>query len=275
MDDYLATILSFVEEGGRVALDLIGRSRPELKADNSVITEADRRISRLAHAKLAGLLSGGGHVLIDEEDPLRDEHLEAALQGRVPFVWALDPVDGTRIYANHMPHYGISIGLLKDRRPWMGAVYFPSLGELFYCDGPEAFFVQRAFTDAQEKIKIVPVDEIISSRSLMIVSDDMPKHYEWRSEDCRLLVLSTAVCEFCWPAIGRGCGSLSRVYLWDLAGSWPIAEKAGLKFISLATGRPLEALEPGAFDKTCRLKEFHILSSPRNFSVLKEKFVIK
>ncbi|NTV29892.1 MAG: hypothetical protein HGA80_07425 [Candidatus Omnitrophica bacterium] len=275
MNEYLSLMLSLVREGGEIALELIERSRPELKSDNSVITEADRRISVLAHQKLAGYLASGQHLLIDEEDPRRGEHLEAAFQDRVPLVWSLDPVDGTRIYANHMPHYGISIGLLKERRPWLGAVFFPSLDELFYCDGTEAFFVRHPFTTSEARTRIVPVDEAISSRSLMIVTDELPRFFEWHSTDCRLLVMSAAVCEFCWPTIGRGCGSLSRVHLWDMAGSWPIVEKAGLRLFSIDTGEPLERLDAETFEKSCRLKGYHILSSPRNFPILKTKLVIK
>jgi myo-inositol-1(or 4)-monophosphatase len=273
MDNYLQLMLNTVREGGHIALGLIDKSRPELKADHSVITEADRLVSSLVHARLAPFLSTGEHVLIDEEDAHRSENLAAAFGGSIPFVWSVDPIDGTRAYANRMPQYGISIGLIKDRRPWLGAVYFPSLAELFYCDGTDAFFVKRAFTPDEEKVRLVPVDEEISGRSVMIVTDEMSKYFRWASSDCHLMTFSTAVCELCWPAIGRGCGSLSRVHLWDMAGSWPIFEKAGLQLFSIDTGEPLVSLQEKDFEKTCRLKGYHILSSSRNFPILREKIV--
>ena len=71
-------------------------------------------------------------------------------------IWAVDPIDGTRLYANRMPLFGISIGLIKDLKPWLGAVYFPMLKELFYCDGTEAYFVQDAFGAQELKTRIVP-----------------------------------------------------------------------------------------------------------------------
>ena len=67
----------------------------------------------------------------------------------------MDPIDGTRLYANRMPTFGISLGLLKDLKPWLGVVYFPVLKELFYCDGKEAYFVQNAFSPNQRRIKII------------------------------------------------------------------------------------------------------------------------
>ena len=275
MDDYSSIILSIVREAGQIALELLGKSHPKLKPDNSVITEADTRISTLVHEKLALCLAKDDHVLIDEEDAQRGEHFDRVFSGHVPYVWSIDPIDATRAYANRMPHYGISLGLIKDLRPWLGAVYFPSLKELFYCDGNDAFFVENSFSSQEKRTRIVPIDEQISNRSVLIATDELPKLFEWQSTDCRLMIFSAAVCEFCWPAIGRGCGSLSRVHLWDMAGSWPIAEKAGLKFYSYDSGRPLEKLEANDFERTWRLKGYQILSSARNFPILKDMIVRK
>jgi fructose-1,6-bisphosphatase/inositol monophosphatase family enzyme len=273
VEDHLKIMLSLAREAGRIALSLSDGIRSELKADESVITEADRAVSRLAHQKLKGLIATGQHVLIDEEDPLRGDYLDDAFLDRTPYVWSIDPIDGTRVYANHMPHYGVSIGLIKDRKPYLGAVYFPALRELFYCDATNAWMVKRAFGLGEQRTRIIPVDEQLSSRSVMILSDEMGEDFTWHSADCRYMVFSSAVSEFCWPAAGRACGSLSRVHLWDFAGSWPIIEKAGLKFRDVATGKPLERLEAGLFHRSpaWKLKDFYLLSSERNFPLLRQR----
>lgn len=270
---YVDVMMSFIREAGEVALSLIENSASELKKDHSVITKADLAISALAHERLAPFIKAGGHVLIDEEDPKRGAYLDDDFLNAHPFVWSLDPIDATRAYANRMPHYGISIGLIKERRPWLGAVYFPSLGELFYCDGQDAWFIRRAFTPQQTREKIVPVDEVITSRSVFIVSDVLLTRFRWVSKECTIMMFAAAVCEFCWPLIGRGCGSLSKVHLWDMAGAWPIFEKAGMKMRAYSDGRPLERLETGLFhggETPWKFKEYYILSSERNFPVLKE-----
>ena len=84
------------------------------------------------------------------------EYLDQKRLDQTSFIWALDPIDGTRLYANRMPLFGISIGLIKDLKPWLGVVYFPMLKELFYCDGTEAYFVQDAFGPQETKTRIVP-----------------------------------------------------------------------------------------------------------------------
>ncbi len=272
---YLCQImLDLVHEAGKVALGLIDESSPDLKADASVITIADRSISALAHRVLDPLLATGEHFLVDEEDPLRGSMLHKGKLEHIPYLWAIDPIDATRAYANRMPHYGISLGLVKNGRPWMGAVLFPSLDELFYCDGKNAYFVRHPFTDKAIARPVVGSRQDISSVSVFICTDELLKEFVWDSPDCRVMIFSAAVCEFCWPAIGRGCGSLSRVYLWDMAGSWPIFEKAGLKMFSFRTGRPLDQLSVELFEtgeSPWRFRDFYILCRPEHFELLRAR----
>lgn len=271
---YFTIMLDLARDAGKVALDFLERSSPALKKDFSVVTEADLRISALAHERLADLTRNEGHLLVDEEDGTRSEFLKDEILSSSRYLWSLDPVDGTRAYANQMPHYGISIGLLRDLRPWLGVVYFPSLGELFACDGQDAWFIRAAFTGREITRKIVPLDERISSRSVFIFTDELLGDFRWKSPDCRVMVLSAAVCEFCWPCIGRGCGSLSRVHLWDLAGSWPILEHAGLKLYSFSTGKVLDSIHSGLFEageRAWKFKEHYVLASPHNFPLLRTR----
>lgn len=267
-------MFSFVQEAGAIAVRHFHERRSELKMDSSVITESDREISRLMHERLSPFLAGGEHLLVDEEDPRRGDNLNASVLNRHPYLWSIDPIDGTRAYANGFRHYGISVGLLRELKPWLGAVYFPSMNELFYCDGRDAYFVEDAFGPNERKTKILPIDETITSRSIFIASDEVLTRFRWEERECRAMVLSTAVCEFCWPAIGRGLGSLSRVHLWDLAGSWPIFEKAGLRMRRFEDGAVLDRVEPDLFvtEKTpWKLKNYYILSSEKNFEELKSR----
>ena len=135
----------------------------------------------------------------------------------------------------------------------------------------DLWFVTDPFSFRARKKRIIPVNAEISSRSVFIATDEVLEKFTWRSPDCRMMIFASAVSEFCWPSIGRGCGSLSRVFIWDLAGSWPIAIHAGLRFRSLQTGRPLDYLEPEIFDESWRLKDHYILSSENNFDLLRNK----
>lgn len=256
-------------------MDLIDNSAPSLKPDNSVLTKADGEISRLTHQRLKSFLSTPNHILIDEEDPENKKYLNPKTLKDAQYLWALDPIDGTLPFANKMHGFGISIGLLKDLKPWMGMVYFPSLKELFYCDGTNAYFVKNAFTPDEKRQRITPINQTITPRSVFFVNDDFFQRFEWDFSVCSLMATTCAVVDFCSCAIGRGAGGFMRSYLWDFAGAWPICKAAGLNLRSLETGELLEGFDLKKFvtkpPHSFILHDHYLLSSEQNFAYLRSK----
>ena len=59
----------------------------------------------------------------------------ALVSGRT---WIVDPLDGTINYANGIPYFCVSVGLVVDGRPSVGAVCDPMRGETYWAtaDGP-------------------------------------------------------------------------------------------------------------------------------------------
>ena len=173
-----------------------------------------------------------------------------------------------------MPLFGISIGLIKELKPWLGVVYFPMLKELFYCDGNEAYFVQDAFGPQEKKTKIVPLDEELSARSLFFCNDKFFDKFYWNDRDFHIMIHACAVVNLCWPTIGRGMGCFLRCHLWDFAGSWPIIRKAGIDFRRISDGKVLDKVEAELFDHdpvSWHLKEYYLISSERNFPKILSK----
>ena len=277
-NNYLELMLALVREAGKIAVDLIENSEPGFKTDNSIVTKADHAISQLTHRHLENVLNSPGHILIDEEDPQNIRYLDQERLEQAEYVWSLDPIDGTRLYANAMPHYGISIGLLKNLKPYMGVVYFPHIGELFYCDGEKAYFVRHAFSDREEKKQIQPIDQEITTQHVFFCHDSFFQKYQWDYSTCRVMILACAVIDICWPAIGRGCGSILQPAIWDIAGSWPIARCAGLDLRVLKTGEVWDRLDVGRVShdgkKPWEATEAYILSSERNFHILRESMIL-
>ena len=276
-EDYLKTILHSVDEAGKTALKQIEKNQPQLKGDHSVITEADQEVSRLVRERLSAYLKNKDHILIDEESPDNFRFLNRELLKKTPYIWSIDPIDGTRLYANKIPIFSISFGLIKNLEPWLGAVYFPALQELFYCDGEEAFFVEGAFTGKQKTVKIRPLDPTISYFSILMCDDETLKNFHWDYKDCQIVVSGCASADLCWPTIGRGCGAVFKSSLWDMAGSWPIVHQAGFKLRSISTGQVLDKLEVESFNdrqKPWRVKDFYIVSSERNFPIIQKKLVM-
>jgi len=273
-EKYFNRIMDLVIEGGEIAMDLIDDSEPSLKSDESVLSKADTAVSKLIRKRLSDLLSTPDHILIDEEDEKAVSFLDQSKLEKPTYIWAVDPIDGTRNYANRIPIFGVSIGLLKNQIPWLGAVYFPYLKELFYCDGEQSYFVQEALTPNEKKMQIRSIEQDINSQSIFLCVETFFKHYKWDYKDCHIMIQTCAIADLCWPAIGRCCGSIFNSHLWDLAGSWPIFRSAGLNLRSLKDGQVMDKVRAELFhkDKTpWRFKEHYVLSTERNFTIIKSK----
>lgn len=271
---YLKTMMATASGAGKIALKYQSKSAPALKKDASIITRADREISVFCRRSIQKHLKDPSHLLLDEEDPNIAQYLTQDRLDKTSFLWAVDPIDGTRLYANQMPMYGISLGLLKDLKPWLGVVYFPVLRELFYCDGKEAYFVQNAFSKKQKKTKIKPIHENLSPKSLFFCNDTFFDKFAWADKDFHIMINACAVVNLCWPTIGRGVGCFLRCNLWDFAGSWPIIQKAGLAFRSVKTGQVLDRVKLDYFNlypKPWELREYYLISSKENYYQIKSR----
>ncbi len=272
-DTFLKTMIDLADDAGKIAMEYLEKSKPSYKKDQSIVTLADKAISKLVGKRLAPFLSNKNHLLIEEEDPNVSKTFDKDILNRAEYIWSVDPIDGTRNYANQMPNFGISIGLMKDLKPVLGVVYFPFWKELFYCDGKKAFYVKNAFTKQEIRRQIKPIHKPIDNRTYFLATDTFFKHFDWDHKDCRLMIQSAAVIELLWPAIGRGCAGLIKCSLWDLAGSWPILRAAGMELRALSTGKVLDWIDLSAFDPRIpwRLNDFYVISDQKNFLELKKK----
>lgn len=264
-------------EAGNLAVELISCSKPSLKPDKSVITKADLAISKLVNEKLQELLKSDEHLLIDEEDKNNTDYHDIELLKKKKYIWSLDPIDGTRAFANQMPNFGVSLGLLKDLKPWMGIVYMPLLKQVFFSDGDKAYFIEgdcfvNGELNHEKKQEIKVIDQEITSQSIFLGTDRFVRTYHWESNDCHLMNPSAAIICLCWPAIARGCGSFFDAHIWDLAASWSIFKAAGLALRDIDNAEELSYLDPEKFKaESWKLKKGHILSSERNFPLLLKK----
>ncbi len=280
--DYIDLLKNYCREGGKIALDLLDSHSRELKADRSIVTEADKKISDLAYTMLAPI--AGTTNIMTEESLANFE----ALRGKkeVPpgeLLVVIDPIDGTRNYAHQIPIFGISVGLLKERRPWIGMVYFPVLDELFYSDGKSSFFVREAFRGTPREVLIenksssagLPVTDAIDAsnfhvNSIVIANENLLKKYRWDFSLCNIEILSCAVASLNWPLIGRGDASFFGAHPWDLAGCWPILRNAGFEMRRLSDGRVLDRLDFEDWgSENWRIKEHHVMCRIEDFDVLK------
>lgn len=60
-----------------------------------------------------------------------------------PYKWIIDPLDGTTNFAHAFPFFAVSIGLEKDGRMILGAVYDPSRDELFFAEKGKGAYLNK------------------------------------------------------------------------------------------------------------------------------------
>jgi myo-inositol-1(or 4)-monophosphatase len=104
--------------------DLVARShaRPgtltaEIKSPGDYVTEVDRTAEQAA---IRVLREGAPDIAILAEESGGTRHER---------MWVIDPVDGTTNFVRGFPIVGVSVALVEEGRPVVGAVIAPLLGE--------------------------------------------------------------------------------------------------------------------------------------------------
>lgn len=89
------------------------------------VTEADRAAEQVMRRMIREAFPS--HGIIGEE--FANEDTDA------PYVWALDPIDGTKSFIAGLPAWGTLIGLMKDGDPVYGMMHQPFIKERFFGHG--------------------------------------------------------------------------------------------------------------------------------------------
>jgi 3'(2'), 5'-bisphosphate nucleotidase len=118
---------AIAREAGRLLCDLQGLGEETGKALGD---RGDREANALILARLA---TERPDDFVLSEESLDDRRRCAARR-----VWIVDPLDGTREYAEGLDDWAVHIGLAIDGRPTFGAVAIPARDEVFCTDHARA-----------------------------------------------------------------------------------------------------------------------------------------
>jgi myo-inositol-1(or 4)-monophosphatase len=154
--------------------------------------------------------------------------------GKSGRVWIVDPLDGTVNYANGIPFFCISIGLVADGKPVVGVVYDPTRGETFAgaIDGPSLRNGEPIRVGQKELLEDLVVTIAVGGRGTVRKRREALKAIRaHRSMGSAALTLSYVACgRFDVYAQGAGLSA------WDVAAAGLIAERAGATVTSLDGG---------------------------------------
>lgn len=128
--DDLAFAIALAARAGEVLMDRYERlERIDHKSARDVVTEADHLSEELILDAIRSR-NAGDAILAEETGEHRAVAGDAPTSGRGR-AWIVDPLDGTVNYANGIPFFCVSIGLIVDGRPSVGVIHDPTRGETF------------------------------------------------------------------------------------------------------------------------------------------------
>jgi len=192
------------------------------KADGSPVTDADKIAEN--HI-ISGIREGitASFPIIGEESFNIKESTEI---GNEPF-WLVDALDGTSSFIEKNKQFTVNIALIDARRPVLGVIHAPALGETYW-GGPSGAFAEFLGKPAKIINCRKPDDEglaVIASRN----------HRSPELEDfikTLKVASSTSVgssLKFCLVATGNSdiYPRLGRTMEWDIAAGHAIVKAAG------------------------------------------------
>ncbi len=193
----------------------------EIKADGSLLTEADLATDRRIHDFLAEHYPD--IAFLSEEMSL---HEQENLLTNEPYLWCLDPLDGTSNFAAGIPFFAISLALFKQGEVVMGFTYDPIRDEMFSAVKNEGAWLNGSVLkckasgfDMNKAIAIVDLKRLSKSLAERILLN--PPYKSQRN-------LGSCVLEWAWMAANRGHMYLhGGMKLWDLAAGTLILDEAG------------------------------------------------
>lgn len=231
-NDFLEVARQLAIEAGRCLMALRQTALvKERKADRSLVTNADRDADRLI---LTGLRQNfPQHAFLTEESGLEGDP-------GAEFVWAVDPLDGTKAYARGEAGFSVMIGLWRHGRPHLGVVMDPVENRLY--DAVRGGGAHETHSGKRTALQVSKRREWTDMP--IVTSTDFPKEFSSKIQENLPCPWRPAI-----NSVGIKVGLLVRqeadlyfnhhaVHYWDTVAPQVILEEAGGVF-TLADGQPL------------------------------------
>jgi histidinol phosphatase-like enzyme (inositol monophosphatase family) len=236
LERLLEFAIGIAREAGAATMERFGAHDllVESKPDGSPVSESDRRAEALLRERIRAVHPGDG-ILGEEEEE------EPGSSGRT---WILDPIDGTRSYAQGVPLFGTLVGLEIEGEPALGVIHMPALGELAAAAaGIGARWQRRG--DAPRPARVSTTARLADALACSTSTKAFDEAGQ-RAPYARLLgaVRSDRGWGDCYAHLLLATGRVDlvlepRMSVWDCAALLPVVEEAGGSFTDLAGRRTI------------------------------------
>jgi len=221
-----ATLVQIAHEAVDAASEVARTQPPGVltpKGDRDYASEVDFTIERTVRAFLRARTPAIAFVG-EEENAKPDDVAEW---------WTLDPIDGTVNYAHSLPLCGVSLALVRDRRPVLGVIDLPFLNARYWAAEREGAHRDRS------ELHVRPVDHLddaVLTIGDYAVGPDADEKNRARLNLTQLLagralrvrMLGSAAVDLAWLAEGKVDASVTLSNRsWDVAAGVVLAREAG------------------------------------------------
>ena len=193
---------------------------------NNLVTEVDHK----SEAIIIDIIKSNfpNHFILSEEVGEIAQDSE--------YKWIIDPIDGTVNYANGIPICCVSIGIEKNGKMIMGAVYNPFINEFFFAEKG------LGATMNDKKITVTDRGDVVKSclvtgfpyTYLDAPNGPLQVFEKFIRKGIPVRRLGSAAIDLCWVAAGRFDGFYEhKLSAWDSAAGFIIVEEAGGKVTDL------------------------------------------
>ena len=222
----IADIRQIVTDAGQLALNYYGKVTGSVKADQSIVSDADGAVEDFLRSSLTALAPGYGYIG------------EETAESRPPTVgetraWVVDALDGSRAFVAGLPLWTSAVCLMDGDRPIAGAAVNPVTRELFWVgeDGP-------AFCN-DEPLR-PKLSAALEPNTFIFGPTNHQRTFEIDFPG-RIYCLGAPIYQLCLVAKGAVAGLFfdPAVNLWDLALPWLLLQRTGAVLV-YASGRPVD-----------------------------------
>lgn len=230
--DDLAFATDLAHRAGAVLTEHYERlERIDYKSKRDVVTNADYASEHLVIDAIKREHPGDA-ILAEESGEhsgvLRDD---GSHNGRC---WVIDPLDGTVNYANGIPYYCVSIGLVADDRPVVGVIFDPARGDLYTAtaDGPALLDGEPVEASTKEALTDYVVSLAVIGRGGLARERRIAPRIRIHRR------MGSAALALAYVANGRFDAFVQNGGLspWDVAAAGLIAERSGAVVTSIDGG---------------------------------------
>jgi myo-inositol-1(or 4)-monophosphatase len=256
--DDLAFAIALAARAGEILMDRYERlERIDHKSARDVVTEADHLSEELIIDAIR-VQHPTDAILAEESGEHHAVAGEAPTSGRGR-VWIVDPLDGTVNYANGIPFFCVSIGLVVNGRPTVGVIHDPTRSETFAATARGPAMLTSTLGSPSHAVSASDKDKLTDFVVSMSLSG---RAVATRARHVRKAIriprtMGSAALALAYVANGRFDAFIQQGGLsaWDIAAAGLIAERGGAR-VTAMDGSPW-------FDLAHIPKSIGILAAPK------------